>query len=158
MHAFWVTIRTIIAKKSAYILLLTIGYLAVLAAMKWGMHINVAMLWFLMGGIVGIYLFDAAEVVFAVQPSPFRSIVFVLAFFVVALFALSSSVNMFGKGMIMTLLFTIVLWQSGELKATGTLDRWYSMVQKPVGVRLQKQLYGVLLVATCVLSLLFIRS
>jgi hypothetical protein len=158
MHDAWVTIRAIIAKKSAFILLLTIGYLAVLAGIKWRMQLSIDMLWFLMGGIVGIYLFDAAEVVFAVKPSPFRSIVFVLAFLVVAFFVLSSSVNMFGKGMIMTLLFTIVLWQSGELRVTGTLERWYALVQKPVSVRLQKQLYGALLLVTFGLSLLFIRS
>jgi hypothetical protein len=47
---------------------------------------------------------------------------------------------------------------SGELRVTGTLERWYALVQKPVSVRLQKQLYGALLLVTFGLSLLFIRS
>lgn len=83
---------------------------------------------FIFGGVIGIYFLDAAELFFALNPSPFRSVVFQALFAVVAFFVVTSSTSMIGSGLVLSLFLQMMLWQVGEWRLTGNLHRWYRMV------------------------------
>jgi hypothetical protein len=131
-------ITAIISRKPLLFLFLSLGYLIFVGFVKWYIHPPLTAAWFILGGVIGVYLLDAAEVFFAINPSPFRSIVFTGAFVVLSLFIVTSANNMLADGLVLSLYLSLVLWQIGHWQITGNLNAWYSMVEGPVSVSFQK--------------------
>ena len=150
-------LKQIIARKPLLFLVISLGYVVLLGFIKWFIHPPLGAVWFLVGGVIGVYLLDAAEVFFAVNPSPFRSIVFAGAFVVLSLFVVTSADSMLADGLVLTLFLTMFLWQIGEWQITGNLNAWFRMVEGPVSVSLQRWsmvIFAALFVAE---TLLFLR-
>lgn len=135
----------IIRRKPKLFVVLSVGYLLVVGFAKWYIHPPLTSLWFLLGGVIGIYLFDATEVFLSLHPSPIRSIVFAGAFVIVSFFIISSSNNLLAQGLVISLYLTLLLWQIGEWQITGNLHSWYKMVAGPVSV--SEERWGLLLFA-----------
>jgi len=131
-------VKALIANKPRIYLYASAGYLLVVLLARWLFHPSLDALWFLIGGAVGVYFLDAAEMFFALTPSPFRSIVFQSLFAVVAFFAVTSSTSTIGGGLVLSLYLQMLLWQVGELRVTGSLTSWYRMVAGPVNLATQK--------------------
>ena len=117
-------ILAIIKRKPAVFLIVSLGYLVLVGLLKWRLEPPIGALLFLAGAI-GVYLLDAAEVFFALNPSPFRSIIFLAGFVVVSLFIATSSGARIAQGLVLSLYLTLILWQIGERQVTGTLAQWY---------------------------------
>ncbi len=149
--------KQIISRKPLLFLFISLGYLLVAGILKWFIHPPLDSVWFILGGVVGVYLLDASEVFFAISPSPFRSIVFAGAFVVLSLFVVTSADSMLAEGLVLTLYLTMILWQVGEWQITGNLNSWYRMVEGPVAPALQR--WGMLIFAALfvVETLLFLR-
>ncbi len=128
----------IIRKKPLQLSLSMVGYLLVTGLLKWGTRLDFGAIWYLLGGGLGIYFLDIAEEFVKLRPSPFRSIIFVWAFSLVAAFVVSSSDSAFGKGLILVLYLTLLYWQVGEWRIRGNLDSWYNMVSGTVSGNVQK--------------------
>lgn len=128
---------TIIRRKPPVFLVISLGYLVLVGLLKWHIRPPLDAVWFLLGGAVGVYFLDAAEVFFALNPSPFRSIVFVGAFVIVSLFITTSSGSLLAQGLVFSLYLSLVLWQIGQWQLTGSLDDWYSALSSPVARRVQ---------------------
>ncbi len=122
----------IIKRKPLIFLFVSLGYLVLVGLLKWHVHPPIGALWFLIGGAIGVYLLDAAEVFFALNPSPFRSVVFLGAFIVLSLFVSSSSGSLLAQGLVFSLYLTLILWQIGQWQYSGSLDDWYRMISGPV--------------------------
>lgn len=131
-------ILEILRRKPPLFLFLSIGYLVVVGFLKWQIHPPIGAVWFLVGGAIGVYFLDAAEVFFALSPSPFRSVVFVTAFSIVSLFVSTSSVSLLAQGLVFALYLTLILWQIGQWQYAGNLDEWYRMVASPVTPTFQR--------------------
>ncbi len=131
------TVLSIIRKKPPLFLLVSLGYLVLVALGKWGTHPVLATGFFAFGGLVGVYFLDAAEEFFHLTPSPFRSIVFAALFIIVALFIVTSSGSMFAAGLVLSLYLTMILWQIGEWQIQKNLRDWYRMVNGPVSTQVQ---------------------
>ena len=101
-------------------------------------------------------LLDAAEVFFALNPSPFRSIVFVGAFVVLSFFVATSSGSLLAQGLVFSLYLTLILWQVGEWQFSGNLDGWYRMVAGPVTKTVQKWALVIFSVMFIIETLLFL--
>lgn len=151
------TIREIVSRKPLLFLFVSLGYLGLLGFVKWFIHPPLAAVWFLVGGVIGVYLLDAAEVFIRITPSPFRSIVFAGAFVVLSLFVATSSNSMLASGLVLSVYLTMLLWQIGEWQIAGNLNSWYRMVAGPVSVRHQQ--WGMVTFAAffVVETLLFLR-
>jgi hypothetical protein len=150
-------LKKIISRKPLLFLFLSLGYVGLLGFAKWFIHPPLEAVWFIFGGAIGVYLLDAAEVFFAINPSPFRTIVFAGAFVVLSLFVVTSSNSMLASGLVLSLYLTMLLWQIGQWQIDGNLNTWYRMVAGPVSVQHQK--WGMIIFAAlfAVETLLFLR-
>lgn len=149
-------ILAIIKRKPTIFLTVSLGYLVLIGFLKWQIHPPIGSVFFLIGGAVGVYLLDAAEIFFALNPSPFRSMVFIGAFVVLSLFVVTSSGSLLAQGLVFSLYLTLVLWQFGQWQLTGNLNDWYRGVAAPVGTVWQKRgliLFALILVIETILFL-----
>jgi hypothetical protein len=150
-------LREIVARKPVFFLFVSLGYLVVVGLCKWFIHPSLDTVWFILGGVVGVYLLDAAEVFVGVTPSPFRSIVFAGGFVIVSLFIVTSANAMLADGLVLTLYLTMLLWQIGEWQITGNLHAWYRMIAGPVSVTVERWGMIIFAVLFVVETLLFLR-
>jgi hypothetical protein len=132
-------------------------YLAVVALINWGIRLDWNIALFLLGGVLGVYFLDAAEEFFAVNPSPFRSIFFIVAYSIVSFFVVSSSASAFAGGLVLSLYLQVVLWQAGELRVTGHMDSWYRAPAGSVPVATQKTAFACFVVVLLALTYFFIH-
>lgn len=150
-------VRKILQKKSPTFLIVTMVYLLIVAFGKWTIHPTVDTVQFLAGGLLGMYFLDAAEVVFNVSPSPFRTIVFVALFAVVSLFIITSSGSMLAIGLVLSVFVTILLWQTGEWVLIKNLNTWYRMLADPVPVSVQRIILYLSGIVFLIETIIFIR-
>ena len=116
---------------------ISIIYIVVLYFFKWNIHPTMQAALFIVGSLIGMYFLEAAERFFRLNPSPFRSIVFVALFSAVSFFVITSSVSYVASGLVLSIFLTLVLWQYGELATLKNLNRWYLMLADPVSSRMQ---------------------
>ncbi len=147
----------IVRRKPALFLIVSIGYLLIVGFLKWRVSPPLGALWFLLGGAIGVYLLDAAEVFVAISPSPFRSIVFLSAFVIVSLFVLTSSGSLLAQGLVFSLYLTLILWQVGQWQLTGSLADWYRMISAPVSPLVERWGLVVFIVLFVIETILFLQ-
>lgn len=131
-------IVAIIVRKPLIFLTVSLAYLLLVGFLKWRLVPPISALWFLVGGAIGIYFLDIAEVFFHLTPSPFRSIVFCALFVIVSFFIVTSSGSFLASGLVLSLYVTLILWQAGEWQLRGNLDSWYRMIAGPVSGKTQQ--------------------
>lgn len=95
--------------------------------LKWNIHLPFGAILFLLGGIVGIYFLDIADLFFAVSPSPFRTMVFTILLGIVGFFIMSSTQELLAKGLVLSLNFSLFFTQLEEWKDKKNLDSWYAL-------------------------------
>jgi hypothetical protein len=149
-------IKALIVKKSAKDLLISLVYLLLIIAVKWNIHPNLATLLFLIGGVMGIYFLDIAEIFFKLTPSPFSSIVFCAAFVVVSLFIVTSSGSALAGGLVLMLYLVLIMRQLSDFRVTGNLESWYRMVAGPISFQTQNMILAVFMIIFLVESLMFV--
>ncbi len=150
-------IKELIRTKPRIFVSMTLVYLCIVIGIKWLLHPTWDALWFFLGGAIGVYFLDAAELFFALQPSPFRSIVFGALLAAVSLFVVTSSSGTIGSGLVLSLYLQLLFWQIGELRMSGHLNSWYRMVAEPVNIPTQR---GILIASVAVFvveTYIFIR-
>lgn len=150
-------VKELIGKKPKVFLLVTGAYLVITILWKWLLYPSLDALWFVVGGVIGIYFLDAAEQFFALNPSPFRSIVFQALFAIVAFFVVTSSTGTIGSGLVLSLFLQMILWQIGELRLNGNLDSWYRMVAGSVDTRTERVILVVSAIVFLVETYIFVR-
>lgn len=150
-------IEALIRQKPRVFVYITLVYILGIGLMKWVMHPSLDALWFFLGGAIGLYFLDAAEIFFALIPSPFRSVVFSALFAAVAFFVVTSSSGTIGSGLVLSIYLQMILWQVGEWRISGHTDSWYRMVAGPVNQSTQRALFVGFIVLFLLVSYLFIR-
>ena len=151
------TVKALIARKPRVYLYTSVAYLIIVILLKWLLHPSLDAAWFLLGGILGVYFMDAAELFFALNPSPFRSIVFGALFASVAFFVVSSSTSSIGGGLVLSLYLQMLMWQVGEMKMTGNLSSWYRMVNEAIPVSTQQIILALSVVVFLIETYIFVR-
>lgn len=149
-------VKALIRQKPTVFLLVTGAYLLSVVLWKWLLHPSFDAVWFVIGGGIGIYFLDAAEQFFALNPSPFRSVVFQALFAVVAFFVVTSSTSVMGSGLVLSLFLQMILWQVGEWKLTGNLHSWYRMVAGTLDARTERVILVVSVIIFLVETYIFI--
>jgi len=143
--------------KPAFFFWLTLSYIVFVYLVVWNIHPvgNAAL--FIGGSLIGMYFLEAAERFFHLDPSPFRSIVFVVLFSAVSFFVITSSVSYVASGLVLTIFLTLMLWQFGELATIKNLNRWYLMLADPVKTRTQIIILYTQLVFFILQTIIFLR-
>lgn len=150
-------VKNILRAKPTWILLLIVSYIIILGILKWRLTPDITTVFYLLGGVFGVYFMDFAEMIFDIHPSPFRTIIFTILFGVVSFFVVTSSGSMFASGLVLALYFTLLLDQADEWQNHNNLNRWYEMI-RPIPT---KKIQLLLVLATSLLlvleTLIFIR-
>lgn len=142
-------ISKLLKRKPLFFIVASLAYLLLVGLAKWQLNPPVYALVFVLGGIFGIYFLDAAEVFFDLSPSPFRSILFAALFMLVSLFVVTSSGSFLASGLVLSLYFSMILWQVGEWQMTGGIESWFGMWATPVARSIQR-------IAMVVFALVFV--
>lgn len=131
-------LKQIIKSKPRWIVLLIFVYILVLGVLKWRLTPDLSTVYYILGGLVGVYFMDMADLVFDVKPSPFKSIVFIVLFGIVSFFVVTSSGSMFATGLVLSLYFTLLFIQAQEWQEFRNLNTWYALVKAPPSLRIQQ--------------------
>ena len=150
-------IKEIIRRKPTFFIVLSIVYLLVIAALKWALHPSIDTILFIVGGVLGIFFLDIAEVFFNLNPSPFRGMLFFGAFIAVCFFIITSSGSALASGLVLSLYLTMLMWQIGQWRLTGDLTSWYSMIAAPVDRVSQQRIMIGLSAVFLLLTVLYVR-
>jgi len=150
-------IKEIIRRKPTFFIVTSLLYLLSVAALKWNIHPAVDTILFMLGGILGIFFLDIAEVFFNLNPSPFRGMLFFAAFIAVCFFIVTSSGSALAGGLVLSLYLTMLLWQIGQWRLQGDLSSWYTMIAVPVNRLTQRRVLIGLGVLFVLITFLFIR-
>lgn len=151
------SVKALIAQKPRIFVYISLVYLLVVILAKWVIHPSLDSLWFFVGGVIGVYFLDAAEIFFALNPSPFRSVVFGGLFSGVAFFVVTSSTGTIGSGLVLSLYLQMLLWQIGEWRINHNLNSWYRMVAGPVSQSTQQIILIVSVAVFVMESAIFVR-
>lgn len=136
-------LRMMLAKKPKIFLLVSFVYLVLVGFLKWQFHPVWDWVWYLVGGVMGVYFLDAAELFFNLNPSPFRSVVFMALFVIVGVFVITSSQSALATGLVLSLFLSLLLWQVGEWRVNGNVSTWYRMVAFSVPPQTQLIILGI---------------
>lgn len=128
----------VVARKPPLFLIVSLLFLALTAFLKWGIAPPIDAIYYMSGALLGVFFLDIAEVFFNLTPSPFRTIVFVAGFAVISFFVISSTDSLLGKGLVLSLYLTLLLWQVGEWQVRGNLESWYRVVAGEVTISVQQ--------------------
>jgi hypothetical protein len=150
-------IKEIVRRKPPFFLLVSLAYLIVVGLLRWGIHPTLGEGVFFIGGIIGVYFLDVAEVFFQLNPSPFRSIVFAASFVAMSFFVVTSSGSTLASGLVLSLYLTMVLWLVGEWQIQGNVTTWYRMVAGQVSIAAQKWTLISFIVLFIIETILFTR-
>ncbi len=134
----------------------TFGYLLLLILFHWQLNFDWSILFFLGGGILGVYFLDLADLVFKIEPKPYRNVFFQTAFILMTLFIITSSGSLMGAGLVLSIYLNMILSQFKEIQEKGNLDEWFKLIKREVDIKTQKIYLGVISGAFLLLNLLFL--
>lgn len=126
--------------------------LAISIAIKWKLKVDITVLFYCVGAIIGLHLFDSVERYISqtsdslISASPLRNIVVQWGLLIITFFVLTSSQSILGKGVILFLNVRLVYMQQ-MLAREHTLVSWFQQAKIEISHENEK-LYGWLLVAT----------
>lgn len=149
--------KQLLKAKPFSVLLYTGVYIVILGFLHWKLTPDITILYYLFGGLLGIYFMDIADLLFDIKPSPFHSVVFVALFAAVSFFVVTSSGNVFAIGVVLSLFFNLIYAQAREWMTRHDLSSWFTMVATPVSP--QGQLWIMIATATILVfeSIIFVR-
>lgn len=150
-------IKELIRHKPNVFVYVSLAYVVCVVVYKWLFHPSFDAIWFFLGSVIGVYFLDAAEIFFALSPSPFRSIVFCALFTLVSLFVVTSSASPLAIGLVLSLYLQIIQRQIGEWHVAGHVSSWYRMVAGPVPLATQRMLFFVFVFFWCLETVFFVR-
>jgi len=150
-------IKQIIKSKPRWVVLLIFSYILILGVLKWRLSPDISTVFYLFGGLFGVYFMDLADLVFDIKPSPFRSIVFVVLFGIVSFFIVTSSGSMFAAGLVLSLYFTLLLLQAEEWQEYHNLNTWFTLGMSRPPIKAQRWIVLGIALFLVLETLLFIR-
>ncbi|MBI4999543.1 hypothetical protein HZB97_02110 [Candidatus Gottesmanbacteria bacterium] len=133
--------------------------------MRWRLSPRLEILFFLGGGILGVYFLDLAEMVFKIsplgvnprgEPSPFKNVLFQTIFVPFSLFVLTSSGSLFGAGLILSIFLAMLLGQWQELSRSGNINNWFWIVKSDFPPKTQQIYFAVMSGIFILFTLMFI--
>lgn len=117
-------IQETISRMDLSVWLATIGYFLVFAFIHYRWTVDFGLASFLTGVIVSLPVITAFELFIHLRRSLYHTIHFQLLLFLLTMFALSSTVQQFGKGAVLSLLFSSLITQGKEFLKTGSIGSW----------------------------------
>lgn len=105
--------------------LVTIIYFAVFSLIRDGLSFDLPRLTFLLGVISSLPFISAVEAFLYLKTSIYRSFIFQFILLIVVVFALTSSINNFGKGLVLSLFLSQLIIQAKQFMKEGNIASWF---------------------------------
>lgn len=141
----------------------TFVYLLILIASRWKLQPKLEIIFFLAGGLLGVYFLDLAEAIFkfggadaSIDRPAFKNVLFQVAFVVLALFVVTSSGSLFGTGLVFAMYLGMLISQYQQLMATGNLNSWFWPIKTEIEFKNQRIYFLVVIGIFILLNLLFV--
>lgn len=150
-------IIAVLKRKPLLLFISSLIYILFLGFIKWRLNIQLPAIEYLIGGIIGIYLLDFAEIFFNLSPSPFRTVVFAAPYMIISFFIVTSTVTVLASGLVLSLYFSLIIWQIGEWQIAKNLNSWFTQVAGGVDLNTQRWLFALFIGVFLIESFLFIR-
>lgn len=136
----------LLKSSSKSLLIVTIVYLLFLVFWHWNLNLlRLEILFFLAGGIVGVYFMDLAELFFknssvgeGQTKSPFKNVLFQAIFVPFTLFIVTSSGSHFGIGLVLSIFLSTLFRQWQEFQKLGNINDWFWMIKTQFSPRDQQ--------------------
>lgn len=149
----YLTSSNLLADKK--LLIITLTYFLFLIFWHWGLQPSLGIIFFLAGGLAGIYFLDLADALFALSPSPFKNVLFQSIFVPFTLFVLTSSGSLFGAGLVLSIFLGMIYSQWLTYRQNGNLNSWFGVIKREILVKNQQIYLWVMSGLFIFLSLLF---
>lgn len=109
-----------------------IVYFLVFSGVRYGRDLKPSTIWFFLGAVIAYPAISIIDAFFRLKKSLFYTVYFQLLLFVVTLFTLTSTAQPFGKGFVLSLLFSTLIAQGKELLKTKGLSSWFAPSDSPL--------------------------
>lgn len=143
-------------KTNKKVLIISLIYLIFLSLFHWNFRPSLEILFFLAGGLLGVYFLDLADVLFKISPSPFKNILFQAIFVPFSLFVLTSSGSLFGIGLVLSIFGNMLFGQWQEFGRSGNIGSWFWIVKSDFNPRTQQIYFAVMVGIFIFFTLMFI--
>ena len=130
------------------------GYALITTFLRWRLSPDLSILLYLVGAVIGIHLIVVLEKLLKTQV--FRSIMVQGLLYIVVFFVISSSNNLFGKGVVIFTNFWFWLVQQQEYRKTGKLTTWTQTVNLDFSSTLTRNYFWALNILLLIQTVLFI--
>ncbi len=147
----------VILRKPLPLVLVNLAYLLAAGFLKWWISPPLGAIWFIVGGVIGIYFLDLTEYFFKLSPALLHSIVFEALFVVVSFFIITSSGGWLEGGLVLSLYLTMLTAKLKEWRTTGSLNSWFQMVDETVSISTQQGLLAIFGLIFLMETYLFIK-
>ena len=127
-------------------------YFILTVLLHWRWQVDIGILIYAIGAVVGAHLLKFVEATVNMTPSPFRNLVALIVLTVLTIFVLTSSAMPLGRGVVLFLNLHFLYIISEEYKQNHDLGSWLPMI--PVGNH--RTYYFLFWVVFVVESLLFV--
>lgn len=124
----WLPLLHKVMQKPPLQVILPIMLFFVLILAKWQLSFPFAALWFFLGGVLGIYLIDIAEELFKLQPSPFRSLLFVVSLFILSFYIVTSTPEFLARGLSFSVYLSLFLLYATDWNEHHSTHSWFRML------------------------------
>jgi hypothetical protein len=151
------SILKVIGRKPLAVALPVVVYVAATTLIKWKFIPAWDMVWYALGGILGMYLFDLGEWFFGIRPSPLRSLLFLTLFAISSLFIVTSATGVMGVGVVLGMYADLSIRTVGDAYGNADRGEWFTSPGGTSAVRnnrLTAIAFGVLFLAE---NFLFLR-
>lgn len=130
--------------------LYALGYLIATIILHWRLTIDLSLVWYLLGALIGLHLLPVWEYFVFGAPAPLiaavtplRSVLVVLLMSVLTFFVITSTKSMFGAGLVLFLSLFLTYIQFQAYKR-GELTRWWGNGKPPAPNTLNYYLWAIL--------------
>lgn len=131
-------------------------YFLVTILLKWRLSFTPLIIYYFLGGLVGIHLLTIFGRFFKNDTASLKNILAQVLIFILTIFALTSSTNYFGKGLVLALNLKYLLLQKEDLKIQKNLDSWVSLWNVKINGELWKSYLYLVIGLFIFFSLLFV--
>lgn len=144
-------------------------YLIILIILRWRIYPTLDIVFFLVGGILGSQFLDLAEIFFRdlsssknplsslqQEHSSLKNVLSQVVLVPLSLFVLTSSGSLFGTGLVLSILFSMLYRQWQEYQANGNIKSWLWVIKSEIDQKTQQLYLAVMAGVFILLSLLFV--
>lgn len=103
----------------------SLGYFIVVVILRWRVQPDISILFFYIGGLIGLHLLEIAEAIFVSPIAIFRTVLMQAVLTLLTLFVVTSSASRLGSGIVLFFSLRYILLQHADIVEGRSLASWF---------------------------------